>query len=323
MRTPSALILTACCVLMQVLPAQAIVKKFNWKFRHADFAVELNLNSADYTYYRNMPRGYGYGHYTREQPGHEVLDAVAKALWFISKQHDLDDWEAINMTVAFVQQLGYQEEKNCKIEHAKYPIETLVDGGGDCEDTAILLASLLKKLGFSTVLISPPGHLAVGIACDNCGGTYVKYEGQEYYYIETTYPGWEIGEIPEQFNTEGCKLYEVFTPEDVTIRRSTNTKPGGIAATCTQPEHKFVENDTKPQPTPKPEPAPQTTQVNEENSDSFSGDNLIFPNKMHLNVNGQQITAYTHGGDGSVHVMKGADGKIRIYSTGETLIVLE
>jgi hypothetical protein len=55
-------------------------------------------------------------------------------------------------------------------EYPRYPIETLVDKGGDCEDTAILAASIIRGMGYGVVLLvfpktaDSPGHCAVGVA---------------------------------------------------------------------------------------------------------------------------------------------------------------
>ncbi len=48
-------------------------------------------------------------------------------------------------------------------DYPKYPLETLIDGGGDSEDASILAANLLDLMGYSTVLLGFPGHMAVGL----------------------------------------------------------------------------------------------------------------------------------------------------------------
>ena len=41
------------------------------------------------------------------------------------------------------------------------------------------------------------GHMAVGVKVDGYDeGKYFEYEGDKYFYIETTASGWEIGEEP-------------------------------------------------------------------------------------------------------------------------------
>ena len=106
----------------------------------------------------------------------------------------------MNFAASFVQNLKYETERE---EYPNYPVETLVDKGGDCEDTAILTAALLQAMGYDAVLIrfSPPkegdaGHMAVGVAVTGVsGGRSYSYDGQTYYYLETT-SSWPVGEIP-------------------------------------------------------------------------------------------------------------------------------
>jgi len=60
--------------------------------------------------------------------------------------------------VVFVQDIPYESESG---EYPKYPIETLVENCGDCEDKSILCASLLDLLGYNTSLLRYPSHMAV------------------------------------------------------------------------------------------------------------------------------------------------------------------
>lgn len=83
-------------------------------------------------------------------------------------------------------------------EYWRYPIETLGDGEGDCEDTSVLLAALLRRAGFSCALLHFPGHVAVGVQIpDDVPGTYLDVDGRNYYYCETTATGWRVGDAPQ------------------------------------------------------------------------------------------------------------------------------
>jgi hypothetical protein len=46
--------------------------------------------------------------------------------------------------------------------------------------------------------------MAVGVKCSNCVGTYYEYNGEKYYYLETTENNFKIGEIPS--NEAGKKV---------------------------------------------------------------------------------------------------------------------
>ena len=109
--------------------------------------------------------------------------------------------ETVNFTASFVQNLRYRLDDE---EYPNYPVETLVDKAGDCEDTAILAAALLDAMGYDTVLIrftsaveGEAGHMAVGVAVTGVsGGCSYRYDGRTYYYLETTSTSWEWGRCP-------------------------------------------------------------------------------------------------------------------------------
>lgn len=42
--------------------------------------------------------------------------------------------------------------------------------------------------------------MVVGVKGGNqLPGSYIEYHGERYYYIETTGVGWEVGEVPEEY----------------------------------------------------------------------------------------------------------------------------
>ncbi|QLG28172.1 hypothetical protein HUG10_11700 [Halorarum halophilum] len=95
-------------------------------------------------------------------------------------------------------------------DYAKRMLESLVDGGGDCEDSAIMLASLLTadSFGYGTALFLLPGHMAVDVkGGEDIAGTYYEKHNVRYYYIETTGRGWRVGEIPEEYENESAYIY--------------------------------------------------------------------------------------------------------------------
>jgi hypothetical protein len=63
-------------------------------------------------------------------------------------------------------------------------------------------------MNYDIILISPPDHMAVGVNV-NADGSYWEYNGNRYYYLETTGEGWGIGEYPDDFG-ESANLYELL-----------------------------------------------------------------------------------------------------------------
>ncbi len=67
------------------------------------------------------------------------------------------------------------------------PYETLRLGTGDCEDMAVLFASICEALGIDTVIVSEPGHVSAGVLVDaEAGDVTVSYGKRTYVAVETT-----------------------------------------------------------------------------------------------------------------------------------------
>jgi hypothetical protein len=73
------------------------------------------------------------------------------------------------------------------IETPRFPLETLLAGGGDCEDTSILLASLIlaAPVNWDVDLVHMDGHNFFDPQEMNHIIVYV-YTGEKEYWIETT-----------------------------------------------------------------------------------------------------------------------------------------
>ncbi|GAI22558.1 unnamed protein product, partial [marine sediment metagenome] len=140
------------------------------------------------------------------------IDALVEKIKGAAAKENYSEYQTVEFAVAFVQKLPYTYDSATSPfdEYPRYPIETLVDNGGDCEDTSILLASMLNSMGYGVVLIELPEHCAVGVKSgDNIYGTYWTYEGEKYFYIETTNSGWAIGELPDEYAGASADLYSM------------------------------------------------------------------------------------------------------------------
>lgn len=148
----------------------------------------------------------GYVPYVTEEKNYELVRTLARVL---AEKAPQNPKERIKFAAAFVQEaIPYVSEKG---EYPKYPVETLVEGG-DCEDKSILLAAILKAMSYRTALLvfrGNPGHMAIGIECPNCEGSYYLKNGVKYFYLETTSPGWSVGEVPSEHAGEGALVYVV------------------------------------------------------------------------------------------------------------------
>lgn len=128
----------------------------------------------------------------------------------------------LHSVVSFVQSLRYVSDYESKgeEEYVRFPMETLVDGIGDCEDLAILAAALLNEMGYRVLMVTLPEHMALAVNCDeDVHGTYYIYHGSRYYYLEVTHAGWELGRIPDEYRNSQVKLVPLKHQPRIHIRR--------------------------------------------------------------------------------------------------------
>jgi hypothetical protein len=110
---------------------------------------------------------------------HVFLDLISR-FREIQSTKNLSDDEYIELITAYTQSLTYETIGE---NPAKFPVETIVEKAGDCDDKSLLLARLLSLEGFQVSLLSfkPESHMAVGIGSDN-----TSYKNTGYAYIEVT-----------------------------------------------------------------------------------------------------------------------------------------
>jgi hypothetical protein len=187
-----------------------IQREYQWYYQHKKYDLSLSIPENQYDYYKELDRAQSsdYSVYVTHPFDDEYINTIIKKINFIAIEEHLTEEEKINLVISFVQSLPYTVDSVTTPydEYPRYPLETLIDNGGDCEDTSILAASLLNSLNYDIILIAPPEHMAVGVYIDTYG-SYWTYEGQDYYYLETTGEGWEIGELPDDYAGSSAYLY--------------------------------------------------------------------------------------------------------------------
>ena len=173
--------------------------KFSWRYMGKKDLVLPEVEFL-YEYYNSLDRldARDYAAYEFDRNDNKYTDLVANKLK--SLYDSTNDISIINFVASFVQNLEYVEDiTDC--DYPRYPIETLKDKKGDCEDKAILTASILKKLGYNVSLIQLPKHVAVGVNLDESASAE-DYFVEEYYYLETSSTNWLLGKIPPEHKYE-------------------------------------------------------------------------------------------------------------------------
>ena len=169
------------------------------------FEVPIQVAEANYTALLQRPRFVKQFHLYAEEECDEI-DQLVSCFKNLQSQHNWDSYTQASNVLAFVQSfIPYRrdiETKNVS-DYARFPLETLWDRVGDCEDVAILCGALLSRLGFKVALLRYPGHLAFGVQTSKGNGLQhlindPKYP-VSYYYGESTSRDWRLGQIPEDY----------------------------------------------------------------------------------------------------------------------------
>ena len=235
---------------------------FEWNYKGYDWTWSLDIPKTLYEAYKNVPvstrleyQASGYGFLTTTNDAY--LQMVAEKLQEASSQEGFESYDEVSFVLAFIQSLPYTSDSvtSGHDEYPRFPLETLVDNGGDCEDTAILFATLTIIMGYGTVYINPPEHYAVGILGEEgLPGYYFTYEDRRYYYCETTGDGWAIGDLPTEYQDVEATIYEIRTyqqyvpPSSIPlVTPSPSTTPTPSPASTPS---------SKPTPTVSPSPSP-------------------------------------------------------------------
>lgn len=223
-----AALLLSIFLLQSFLPAAAgdhIVQHYEWEFEESKFSTvrwswDLNISLARLERYKGFPahkrRVYGRMITTKDETIIEASEEFRNA----SDKRGYDADTEVSFVLSFIQSLEYTSDKITTgfDEYPRFPLETLADRGGDCEDTSVLFATLIILLGYDAVLFiireenADVGHMAVGVSLDNGEGHYVDHEGKKYYYAETTGENWKIGDLPKEYSNAEIRVQE-FTGE--------------------------------------------------------------------------------------------------------------
>lgn len=192
------------------------LRTFRWRYRGQYETWDVTVPGPLFEYYTERHRTRSFGTYISDPFDKSLLADLADKIRSVGDERGLDQRQQINVAVRFVQSLEYtpDDETTGQIEYPKYPVETLVHDGGDCEDTSILLGALLRELGCEVAPIVLPNHhhMILGVSPTvDVNGRYYEHEGTRYYTLEATGYGWDIGEVPPHYSNASAQVYPVDT----------------------------------------------------------------------------------------------------------------
>jgi len=224
------ILILACIIALPIIsPLQTVVaqsqdqtqyytRNFSWDYDGHHWTWNLSVPVSLYAAYKSVPDSVrvqigpeSFGYFTTTQDSY--IQALAQKLNQTANQAGYGSYDEVNFILAFVQNIPYATDNVSTgyQSYPRFPVETLVDDIGDCKSHSLLFGTLTLALGFGTIYINPPDHLAVGVLGNNLTGQSFPYDGGTYYYCETTGIGYKIGQLPDQFSGQTCRVYSIDT----------------------------------------------------------------------------------------------------------------
>ena len=211
--TLSSTVSSLCKELDDVLDI-TVIQHYYWLYKMKALHCELTIPLLIYVEYLERPRpelGAAYVDMAKDPNDDPYVDKIIEQLNGEAPEENLDEFQRLQFTIAFIQSLLYTSdmETTSYDEYPRYPIETLFNRGGDCEDTAILAAALLDRMGYDVAMLwlEDGEHMALGVALPDWYGIYYEYDSKRYYYLETTIAGWILGTAPPDITVTDAYVY--------------------------------------------------------------------------------------------------------------------
>jgi len=170
-----------------------------------------------------------------------ALKSIADKLWEI---YDSEE-DFTNGALMIVHQITYVETAP-----AKYPVETIVDGQGDCDLFSFIAASIMKAGGLDVALLyyEKQTHMNIGVHLSSAPKEaresvyYVTHDGTRYYVAECTggnwKDGWRVGECPTDLKQVSAEV--------VTLENAEEMAPGQVSASFTALEPSALSLEVSP-----------------------------------------------------------------------------
>ena len=204
--------------IYNVMVTGGVSRTFDWVYDRSSYTITMDINYEDLLYSRGLYSAdkrrqasdhvrdqtfvtYSYTDKTMSPYMEELVDKLISA--YMSKHSTVNEVEFLGYILSFTQYIEYQsdEEYMGVDEYWKFPLETLYDQGGDCEDTSILFVAIAHEcrdkvgLSYNVALQLLPGHMAAAMELSSGSSRYTT-NPYGYIYGETTTTDFAIGEIP-------------------------------------------------------------------------------------------------------------------------------
>ena len=177
--------------------------KFSFQFITYDWTIPIPLKT--YFAEKDLPRPSSYNALVSEPEAKSVMDTLSRLIKDAELANNLRKSDVVSLVGTFVRGLPHNDKDvtTAYDNYPRFPVETLIEQGGDSEDASILAASLLVQQGLNVVFLrfDQPKHVALGVNVSGISGYSWEYQGNRYYYMECSAKEWELGDAPLQFRS--------------------------------------------------------------------------------------------------------------------------
>jgi len=206
--------------------SETIPRHYEWEYGGRTRTCDLEIPSSLYGYYKTQPRvvwtSRDYDAYVLDPLDDATLNEITREIVTATAG---DYHASLENALFFVQKCIRYVYDPLWFEYPRYPVETLVDGIGDCEDTAILYVSLVRTLGHGALMVivdtdadGSIDHMVAWVPVEpsfvnaHPDRSYWDYQGRTYAFAETAVEGGYLelgvdpwGLTPSQIDT----IYDV------------------------------------------------------------------------------------------------------------------
>lgn len=175
---------------------KTITIEHQWTFIEEEWSMNITISIEDYAeamgYTRSLFSPSSYGVFVT--PDQQAVVQIANYLMNESDSMNLIPTMRVWLAMTFVQSYSFADDDDTHgvANYANFPVETLVEGRGDCEDHAALFVSIVRAMGFDAIQIymtdGAVGHMSagvVGIDVLPSISSYISYQGKQYWFCET------------------------------------------------------------------------------------------------------------------------------------------
>jgi len=172
-----------------------VISNYSIEYINYPAAIKGGKKNSNNITHSNKSRSYNYYGYYDYSSYINASNPIIKRAANMVASYGCDDSEICYAKAIFYfvrDKVHYISEKD---EYIQADVETLITGGGDCEDKAILLSSMLSAIGIPTVLIAIPGHMFVKAYISKAPEKYLTND--RWVILDPSCPSCGFGKIPK------------------------------------------------------------------------------------------------------------------------------